>query len=108
MADTGGSNLLATNRVIRSMGSNPPISFRLGEDEREFIDYLVAEVDHIDNRTQAINYIIMTMKDIVDSGGFDLLMDLRMRDDISVVNLSRIEMYKRAVREAINEKCDGE
>lgn len=79
-------------------------NFRPSDETRELVNRVEEEVDAVSNRTDALNFIIGLQRDLVESGGMDILFDLMAMEEPVVVSEGEHEQVKMAVKEALREE----
>ena len=85
------------------MSSGDRWSFRPDEEARKHISVIEEEVEQVDTRTDAINFCIRFQRELVETGGLDLIFKIMSAENLNVTEEREEEVYKRAVKEAIAE-----
>lgn len=85
------------------MGATERWTFRPDDEAEGYIETLTEEVDHIDSRTDAINFTINFQRRLVENGSLDLIFEVMASDEVVLVEGGQHDLIKAAVKEAIAE-----
>lgn len=85
------------------MGATERWTFRPDGDAEDYIKRITEEVDHIDSRTDAINFTINFQRRLVENGSMDLIFEVMASDEVVLVEGGQHDLIKSAVKEAIVE-----